>query len=127
VSNAPLPVHSGGSVPFLEYFFPDPELTKPTLPVHSGEDTRFEGSKADWICDGCGAIRDPSSGRVFSRQTYATARSFFSAIPKRSSVPTLDVITLQSNQSMIRFCSDRSSHTNQAKQVLLGARGPCHP
>src|SRR5882762_4749765 len=58
--------------------------------------------------------QDPSSGRVFSRQTYATARSFFSAIPKRSSVPTFDVITLQSNQSMMRFCSDRSSHTNQA-------------
>jgi hypothetical protein len=46
-------------------FFPDPELTKLTLPVHSGEDTRFEGSKIDWICEGCGAIRDPSSGRVF--------------------------------------------------------------
>src|SRR5260370_30211162 len=28
---------------------------------------------------------------------------------------------------MMRFCSDCSSHTNQAKQLLLGARGPRHP
>ena len=35
-----------------------------------------------------------------------------------------EVISFQSNQSMMRFCSDRSSHTNQAKQVLLGAVEP---
>ena len=78
----------------------------------------------------CAALRERHRVRgvvVDGTLNYATARSFFSVIPKRSSVPTFEVITFQSNQSMIRFCSVRSSHTNQAKQVLLGARGPCHP
>ena len=34
---------------------------------------------------------------------------------------------LQSNQSTILFCAERASQTNQAKHVLLGARGPLQP
>jgi len=35
--------------------------------------------------------------------------------------------SLQSNQLNLHFSVERLSQMNQAKQVLLGARGPVHP
>lgn len=78
-----------------------------------------------WPKESWNALR--FSARLPRYARYATARTLFSANPNRSSRSAFKVIAFQSNQSMTRFWIERSSHTNQAKQVLLGARRPCQP
>jgi hypothetical protein len=78
-----------------------------------------------WPTESWNALR--FSARLPRYARYATARTLFSANANRSSRSAFEVIAFQSNQSMTRFWMERSSHTNQAKQVLLGARRPCQP